>query len=349
MKHTLTLFTALLLAPLAPLHAADALSIDMANCTWLGRLLWRRCMIDRERLHELCRLRSTLEAFAVRCWPLGAGREHLEPRVSQPPGRIEVTGGGRSPYEAFHAADREFHRAAVEGRGLAGAVGKLGILVSLELDAWILEVKQSDLAAPDGALPRARAAASGVVRRGRRRGGTGDAPASGGRLAPGHDGGPRGSGSDPSNAPCRSSPRITIARSTWLGWRPTSASVSPSHLGRLFRQRLQVSPRRHLKQVRLERAAQLLCSAPMRWPPWPGGWATETYRISSGISGTCLASPRWPTGDAVAVKPPAGKNVLLRAAICQPAQRWPCRTESASAPGPGWIDCRHEKHRDRVA
>ena len=35
-------------------------------------------MTDPERLHELCRLRSTLEAFAVRRWPRGAARSNLE-------------------------------------------------------------------------------------------------------------------------------------------------------------------------------------------------------------------------------------------------------------------------------
>jgi hypothetical protein len=99
---------------------------------------WRRCMTAPDRLHELCRLRSTLEAFAVRCWPLGAARSPLE---------------------------RELHRR-------------------------LAELKQLAAAGDYEALPRARVTAAGVVRRGWQRGGTGDAPASGGGLAPAHDGGP---------------------------------------------------------------------------------------------------------------------------------------------------------------
>jgi hypothetical protein len=35
-------------------------------------------MTDPDRLHELCRLRSVLEAFAVRRWPRSGARSRLE-------------------------------------------------------------------------------------------------------------------------------------------------------------------------------------------------------------------------------------------------------------------------------
>ena len=98
-------------------------------------------MTDLERLHELCRLRSTLEAFAVRRWPLNAARSRLERELPRRLAELKQLAAA-GDYAAFHAADREFHRVAVEGAGLP-ALSQSWELVSLELDAWILAIKQS--------------------------------------------------------------------------------------------------------------------------------------------------------------------------------------------------------------
>ena len=74
------------------------------------------CSDAPERIHELCRLRSTLEAFAVRRWPTGAVRTTLENELRSRLAALKQLAAA-GDYEAFHAADREFHRAAVEAAG----------------------------------------------------------------------------------------------------------------------------------------------------------------------------------------------------------------------------------------
>jgi len=213
-----------------------------------------------ERLHELCRLRSTLEAFAVRRWPPGAARVALERELRGHLATLKQLAAS-GDYEAFHAADREFHRAAVEAAGLP-ALPQSWALVSLELDAWILEVKQTywpnlmalyrehelllgawcDEDADAAELATHQHIEAGWHRR--MMAGQGD----NGKL----------------DAVDRAVSFIATHydRPLDVAWLAANvAFVSPSHLGRLFRQELRVSPLRHLKQVRLERAAQLLCSS----------------------------------------------------------------------------------------
>ena len=217
-------------------------------------------MTDPERLHELCRLRSTLEAFAVRRWPRGAARLPLEQELRRRLAELKQLAEA-GDYEAFHAADREFHRAAVDAADLP-ALSRSWEVVSLELDAWILAVKHSywpnlmalyrehELLLPawcgeDG--DAAELATHQHLEAGWHRRMMADQRA--------------GSELDPVERAV-SFIATHYDRPLDVAWLAAKVSfVSPSHLGRLFRQRLGVSPLQHLKQVRLERAAQLLCSS----------------------------------------------------------------------------------------
>ena len=217
-------------------------------------------MTDLERLHELCRLRSTLEAFAVRRWPLNAARSRLERELHRRLAELKQLAAA-GDYAAFHAADREFHRVAVEGAGLP-ALSQSWELVSLELNAWILAIKQSywpNLMALyrehelllrawcGGSADAAELATHQHIEAGWHRRMMAD----------------RRAGSE-LNAVERAVAFIATHYDQPLdiAWLAANVGfVSPSQLGRLFRQRLQISPLRYLKQVRLERAAQMLGSS----------------------------------------------------------------------------------------
>jgi AraC-like DNA-binding protein len=216
-------------------------------------------MTDLERLHELCRLRSTLEAFAVRGWPLGAARSHLERELRRCLAELKrhsVAGN----YAAFHAADRDFHRVAVEGAGLQ-ALSQSWELVSLELDTWILAIKHScwpnlmALYREHELLLRAwcgkdanaaELATHQHIEAGWHR-----------RMMTDQN---AGTELDPVERTV-SFIATHYDRPLDVAWLAANVSfVSPGHLGRLFRKQLGGSPLRHLKQVRLECAAQLLWS-----------------------------------------------------------------------------------------
>jgi len=214
-------------------------------------------MTEPDRLHALCRLRSTLEAFAVRRWPAGAARGAVTRELRQRLGELKRCAAA-GDYGAFHRADRELHRAAVAAAGLP-ALRQSWELVSAELDAWILAVKHTywpslmALYREHELLLRAWL------------GGDDDAAelATHQHLEAGWHrrmmaGGRGGAELDPVERAV-SFIATHYADPLDVEWLAANVSfVSPSHLGRLFRQRMRVSPLRHLKQVRLERAAQLL-------------------------------------------------------------------------------------------
>lgn len=217
-------------------------------------------MTDPDRLHELCRLRSTLEAFAVRRWPQEAARLPLEREMRRRLASLEQLAAA-GDYEAFHAADREFHRAAVDAAGLPPLL-RSWEAVSTELDAWLLEMKHSywhnlmALYREHELLLRAWC------------GEDGDAAelATHQHLEAGWhrrmmaDQRP-GDELDPFERAV-SFIATHYDQPLEMAWLAANVSfVSSSHLGRLFRQRMGVSPLRHLKQVRLERAAQLLLAS----------------------------------------------------------------------------------------
>ncbi|PTX97300.1 hypothetical protein DB346_20055 [Verrucomicrobia bacterium LW23] len=93
-----------------------------------------------DELRALCRLRSTLETFALGMakeradWP--AAREALGRRLEELQTRARHGG-----HEAFHRADMDLHRALVAAAGMPVLLENWERVVQ-ETDAWILRVKQ---------------------------------------------------------------------------------------------------------------------------------------------------------------------------------------------------------------
>ncbi|MFA6562216.1 MAG: helix-turn-helix domain-containing protein [Verrucomicrobiia bacterium] len=217
-------------------------------------------MKDHAHLHDLCRLRSTLEAFAVQRWRASHERERVGGELRRQIGVLKRY-ALRGDYAAFHAADQQFHRAAVAAANLEPLL-KSWEIVAAELDEWILRVKRSywpnlmalyrehellldawqsedDWVAEQATHQHVEA---GWYRL---------------RMAKGQ----RAEDLDPVQ---RAVSFIATHFTSHLdvAWVAQHVSfVSASHMARLFRSRLGISPLRHLKQVRLERAAQLLRSS----------------------------------------------------------------------------------------
>jgi len=210
--------------------------------------------------HDLCRLRSTLEAFAVRCWRRSGGREHTSGELRRLLGRLKQL-AAQGDYAAFHKTDQQFHRVAVASAGLEPLL-KSWEIVAAELDEWILNVKESYwpnlmalyrehelllnawLAEDDWMAEQAthEHLEAGWYRR---------------RMA-------GEAGVDDLDPVQRAVSFIATHYASRLdvAWIARHVSfVSTSHLGRMFRSRMGISPLRYLKQVRLERGAQLLRSS----------------------------------------------------------------------------------------
>ncbi|MEY5025750.1 MAG: AraC family transcriptional regulator [Verrucomicrobiota bacterium] len=216
-------------------------------------------MNDLEKLHELCKLRSTLEAFALNRWPENEARACVVEKLRAQLLALKAC-ALQGDYEAFHAADLEFHRQAVEAASLPVLL-RSWELVRVELEAWILGVKRSywpnlmalyrehewlldawtSLDRPTAEQATHQHLEAGWYRR---------------LLAEGEN-------ADELGAVDRAVSFLAthFDRPIDVAWLATQVSfVSASHLGRLFRERLGVSPLRYLKQLRLERAAQSLRS-----------------------------------------------------------------------------------------
>jgi AraC-like DNA-binding protein len=95
---------------------------------------------DFSQMHELCHLRSTLEAFAVArlhgCPERGLVLERLSASV-----RAMERAARRADYERFHVHDLEFHRILVDNCKLP-ALRKSWEIVAAELDDWLQELKK---------------------------------------------------------------------------------------------------------------------------------------------------------------------------------------------------------------
>lgn len=217
-------------------------------------------MKDLAHLHDLCRLRSTLEAFAVRQWRRDGRRRRVGGDLRRRLVAMKRL-AAQGDYPAFHESDQEFHRAAVASAELDPLLN-IWEIVAAELDEWILNVKQSywlnlmalyreheilldawqsedDWVAEQATHQHVEA---GWYRM---------------RLA-------EGQGTEDLDPVQRVVSFVATHFTSHLdvAWVARHVGfVSASHLARLFRSRLGVSPLRHLKQVRLERAAQLLRSS----------------------------------------------------------------------------------------
>ena len=216
-------------------------------------------MKDHAQFHDLCRLRSTLEAFAVRRWRQSGERERVADELRRLLGSLKRH-AAQGDYPTFHQADQQFHRAMVSAAGLDPLLQSWDI-VAANLDQWILMVKKSywpnlmalyrehellldawhsedDWIAEQATHQHLEA---GWYRR---------------TMAEGL----RGDDLDPVER-AASFIATHFASRLDVAWVARYVSfVSVSHLSRLFRSRIGIAPLRYLKQVRLERAAQLLRS-----------------------------------------------------------------------------------------
>ncbi|MEZ0299472.1 MAG: helix-turn-helix domain-containing protein [Candidatus Methylacidiphilales bacterium] len=222
--------------------------------------------MDLEQMHELCRLRSTLEAFAAE-------------RLRTCPARLDTTLIALSEklqqmlatardgdYPRFHEIDRQFHRTLVTSGALASLTQSWQLVMD-ELDCWLRHVKTAYwpnlmtlyrehellLAAlkseekwvPAQALHQHLEAGWFRVASMQPQQGSGlDWPA----------------GSDPVD---RASAFISTHFASRFSMEEVASHVSfvsTGHMNRLFRQKLGISPHGLLKQVRLERGAELLIS-----------------------------------------------------------------------------------------
>ena len=216
-------------------------------------------MSNDAHLHDLCRLRSTLEAFAVRSWRRGNARGRIAGDLRHQLGVLKHL-ATQGEYEAFHKADQEFHRTSVAAAELEPLL-KSWEIVAADLDEWVFKVKQTywpNLMAlyrehellldawhgeDEGTADQAthQHLEAGWYRR---------------KMA-------EGCGGEDLDPVQRAVSFIAthFASHLEMAWVARHVSfVSASHLARMFKDKMGVSPLRYLKQVRLERAAQLLRS-----------------------------------------------------------------------------------------
>ncbi len=216
---------------------------------------------DLNLLHNLCRLRSTLEAFAVDRWRESPARadfmKTMESRLADLRQRAV-----KSDYPGFHDVDTRFHRELVASCNLPSLLKSWEMVVA-DLDEWILHVQQVYwpslmslyrehellLAAWNSPDPWvAEQATHQHLEAGWYR-----IAATREELRPEIDPVDRAA----------SFISTHFASQLDVGWIARQVSfVSASHLTRLFRKKQGISPYAFLRQVRLERAAELVQASP---------------------------------------------------------------------------------------
>ncbi len=92
------------------------------------------------QMHELCHLRSTLEAFAVARLHGHSGRGEILDRMSASVDAMKPAAGSVD-HGRFHHHDLEFHRTLVDSCGLP-ALREAWEIVSAQLDEWLQQVKK---------------------------------------------------------------------------------------------------------------------------------------------------------------------------------------------------------------
>jgi AraC-like DNA-binding protein len=208
-------------------------------------------------IEHLFRLRSTLEAFSIVRWRRRSDQSQSSARLWQLMDRLRVY-AAQGDYPAFHCVDNEIHRIPVASLGLPALLQSWELVVA-ELDAGNLEVKRTywpslmalyrehvllldawhsadDWIAENATHQHVEA---GLFRMAAA---LGDLPSDVGYVG-------------------RATAFMSIhfASHLEIDWIARHVSfISASHLTRLFRRQLGVSPYAFLKQVRLDRAAQLL-------------------------------------------------------------------------------------------
>lgn len=217
--------------------------------------------IDLARIHQLCRLRSTLEAFAVAQLRKREGRskirKHLDGRLRELRARAS-----RGNYPGFFAADSELHREMVRSAGLPPLLNSWEIVVR-DLDRWIHHVQQSywpslmSLYQEHVLLLEAWESEDDWIAEEA----THQHLEAGWYRLAAAEKDPRAD-IDPVE---RAASFISthFASKLEIPWIARQVSfVSASHLTRLFRQKKGISPLVFVKRVRLERAAELILSSP---------------------------------------------------------------------------------------
>lgn len=214
----------------------------------------------QQRMQQLCGLRSALESFAVRIWRGSGARERTVARLQDLLDELKTL-ASRGNYDGFHKADMEFHRVAVSAAELI-ALTKSWEIVTADVYEWTLSVKRNYwpnlmalyrehvllLEAWQGSDDNVAEQATHLHL---------EAGFSRSKMAA------KQGGVDLSPLERAVSYIAShYARPLNMSWMARQVSfVSASQLNRLFRTKCGCAPARYLKQVRLERAAQLLQSS----------------------------------------------------------------------------------------
>lgn len=211
-------------------------------------------------LRELCRLRSDLEAFAVVRLRRSPDRSRLFLALETQMHRLK-SAARRGDYEGFHREDMALHRIVIEVPGIAALVRSWN-LVSEELDAWILQVKLTNWpslmalyreheylidAWNSGDDDAAAAATHHHLEAGWY------------RVAMSWDALPAEGTAVDRAASFLSTHYASRIDVKWMA--ENVCFVSPSHLTRLFRAQFGKAPYAWLRQIRMERAAELAASS----------------------------------------------------------------------------------------
>lgn len=96
---------------------------------------------DIDRFHDLCRLRSTLEAFAVELWRNKADKREASRELRSLLKSLKQL-AREGDYRSFHRVDQQFHRTMVEAARL-DALLKSWDSVAAEVSQWILWIKEA--------------------------------------------------------------------------------------------------------------------------------------------------------------------------------------------------------------
>lgn len=210
-------------------------------------------------LRELCRLRSDLEAFAVVRLRRSPDRARFFRALEKQMRRLKAA-AMRGDYPEFHREDMALHRIAIEAPGIA-ALTRSWELVCEELDAWLLQVKLTNWPSLM-ALYREHQylldawnsdddeAAAGATHH--------HLEAGWYRVAMARDSLPAEGTAVDRAASFLSTHYASSIDVRWMA--ENVCFVSPSHLTRLFRAQFGKAPYAWLRQIRMERAAELISS-----------------------------------------------------------------------------------------
>lgn len=216
-------------------------------------------MKETRQFHDLCRLRSTVEAFAVDCWRKSPTRSETEKKLINMIAQLK-TAAKKGDYSEFHRIDNRLHRTLVESTEMPSLV-KCWEAVVEDLDAWILEVKEiywpnlMALVQEHVLLLEAWTSADDRVAESATHQ---HLEAGWYRIAMA-----RGDTLSEIDAIDRAKAFLSthFESALEMEWVARHVSfLSMSHFNRLFRERTGLPPYQYLKQVRLNRAAQLLRS-----------------------------------------------------------------------------------------